>query len=62
MKLQIQSMENSVFIESGAAATEYGFTSTAQKSFFRLRFSEAATGGNPETADLDGDHVGNIHI
>ena len=48
-------------IESGAAAvTEYGFTSTAQKSFFRLRFSDAATGGNPETADFDGDHVGNM--
>ena len=48
-------------IESGAAAvTEYGFTSTAAHLFFRLRHTSAATGGDPETADFDGDGLSNL--
>ena len=48
-------------IESGAAAvTEYGFSSTAGRFFLRLRHTDAATGGNPDTADFDGDHVPNM--
>ena len=48
-------------IESGAAAvTEYGFSSTAGRFFLRLRHTDAATGGNPDTADFDGDGAGNL--
>lgn len=47
-------------IESGAAAvTDYRFTSTGQRFFLRLRHTDAATGGNPNTADFDGDGLGN---
>ena len=45
---------------AGVTAWNFANVSGAQKSFFRLRFSDAATGGNPETADFDGDHVGNM--
>lgn len=47
-------------IESGGAAvTEYGFTSSAPRFFLRLRHTNAATGGNPDTADFDGDELSN---
>lgn len=48
-------------IETGnAAVIEYGFTCTNDHFFLRLRYTNAATGGNPDTADFDGDHVPNM--
>ena len=47
-------------IESGnAAVIEYGFTCTADRFFLRLRYTNAATGGAPDTADFDGDGLSN---
>ena len=48
-------------IETGAAAViEYGFTCSNDHFFLRLRYTNAATGGNPDTADFDGDKIGNM--
>ena len=47
-------------IETGnAAVIEYGFTCTNDHFFLRLRYTNAATGGNPDTADFDGDGLTN---
>ncbi len=46
-------------IESGLSdVIDWGFTSNAERAFFRLRSSDQLT-SNPFTADFDGDHVGN---
>ena len=47
-------------IESGAdAVIEYGFTCTSDHFFLRLRYTDADSGGNPDTADFDGDGLTN---
>lgn len=47
-------------IESGAdTVVQWGFTSTADKFFLRLKSTSAPTGGDPFTADFDGDGVNN---
>ena len=48
-------------IETGAnAALSWSLQLTADKTFFRLLTSDLPTGGNPETADFDGDGINNI--
>lgn len=47
-------------IESGeGGAIEWGFESEAERSFFRLRFTDQDDGGDPFLADADGDGVSN---
>lgn len=48
-------------IESGAeATTQWGFSTTATSSFFRLQHTDIPT-SNPNTADFDGDGVSNLN-
>ena len=48
-------------VESGAnQIIQWGGASNGSKSFFRLIYSDAATGGNASTADFDGDGVTNL--
>lgn len=48
-------------IESGTnAALAWSIQINADKTFFRLLVSDLPTGGNPETADFDGDGIDNI--
>lgn len=47
-------------IESGSTSIiQWGFNSSATRSFFRLKYSDIAT-GNPSLADFDGDGIGNL--
>lgn len=62
----IQTSENLVtwtyvpVIESGAGTViAWNFTSTGGRYFLRLRHTDAPTGGNPDTADFDGDSLTN---
>jgi hypothetical protein len=49
------------FVETGVAdVSGIQFTNTGERQFWRLRFTDAATGGNAETADFDGDGLGNL--
>ncbi|WP_009961005.1 RHS repeat-associated core domain-containing protein [Verrucomicrobium spinosum] len=43
----------------GGEVISWGFSSTAERQFFRLRLSDAPAGGDPEVADFDGDGMGN---
>ncbi|MEQ1933519.1 MAG: thrombospondin type 3 repeat-containing protein [Fimbriimonadaceae bacterium] len=45
---------------AGVTAWNFSNVSGAPRSFFRLRHSDAATGGNPDTADFDGDGLTNL--
>jgi len=47
-------------VESGAAAvTGIQFTHSAEHQFWRLRYTDAPTGGNAQTADFDEDGLSN---
>ncbi|WP_172683375.1 Ig-like domain-containing protein [Verrucomicrobium spinosum] len=43
----------------GGEVISWGFSSTAERQFFRLRLSDAPAGGDPGAADFDGDGMGN---
>ncbi len=48
-------------IESGTdAPLAWSMQLTANRTFFRVLASDLPTGGNPETADFDGDGINNI--
>lgn len=48
-------------VESGSDdVSGIQFTNAEPRQFWRLRYTDAATGGNAETADFDGDKVSNL--